>query len=223
MALGGALAGHGAYLAAKAALAQHLLDRAWARTLRDGAPQPPWFWADTHPVFRLHVPAHDIHQIVLAGGSGRTLAFGPGHVTGTVLPGDHGLSVISGHRDTHFRFLEQLEPGDRLRVERPGATHQYVVRRTAVIDLEHDDLAVDPAVDQLVLVTCYPFRQWTPGGSRRFLAIARPLARAPSPPPGAALASARPSGNNDIEHRRSIAAARTLQNAAAGRIDSAWP
>ena len=52
----------------------------------------------------------------LAGVSGRTLAFGPGHVDGTPLPGDPGNSVLSGHRDTHFAFLRELRSGDILLV-----------------------------------------------------------------------------------------------------------
>jgi len=34
-------------------------------------------------------------------------------------------------------------------------------------------LALDPARDQLILVTCYPFRQWRAGGAQRFLVNAR--------------------------------------------------
>ncbi len=45
-----------------------------------GAPVKPWPWADTHPVARLIAPAQDADVLVLAGASGRTLAFGPGHL-----------------------------------------------------------------------------------------------------------------------------------------------
>lgn len=176
--LGTALAGHGIYLAAKARLAQALLSHAWEQTRRTGTPHRPWPWADTQPVARLRVPRYGIDEIVLAGSSGRTLAFGPGLVPGTSLPGGRGLSMISGHRDTHFQFLEDLRVGDALYIQRagrrPDATYRYVVTRFMTIDLRKSVPALDPTADQLVLVTCYPFHQWTAGGPGRYLVIARP-------------------------------------------------
>jgi len=54
------------------------------------------------------------------------MAFGPGHLSGTPLPGEAGNAVVTGHRDTHFAFLRRLRLGDVLEVERPdgrpGAT-----------------------------------------------------------------------------------------------------
>ena len=117
LAVAAALAGLGlladaGWIHAKAALAQHLLAGAWART-RDGeARARPWPWADTWPLARLSVARLGVRRLVLAGASGRTLAFGPGHHAGTALPGAPGNAVISGHRDTHFRFLGELRPGD---------------------------------------------------------------------------------------------------------------
>ena len=172
LAMGTALAGHAVYLVAKATLAQVLLEHAWDRTRDSGVPHQPWFWADTYPVARLTAPAHDVDQIVLAGSSGRTLAFGPAHVQGTARPGDSGLSMMSGHRDTHFAFLENLRAGDDLLIETIDTTHGYVVRDTLVIDLGHRQFAADPMDDQLVLVTCYPFHRWTTGGSQRYIVIA---------------------------------------------------
>ena len=86
----------GAYIHSKASLAQALIRRAWAQTSKKGGPPKPWPWADTTPVARLGAPMHRVDLIVLDGGSGRTLAFGPGHVTGTARPGEHGNVVIAG-------------------------------------------------------------------------------------------------------------------------------
>ncbi|MFP6625625.1 MAG: sortase, partial [Deltaproteobacteria bacterium] len=95
--------GGAVYIHAKAELSQVLLKRAWARTLEYGEPSRPWPWADTWPVARLRVPRLGIDQVVLAGASGASLAFAPGHLSGTASPGETGSTVISGHRDTHFR------------------------------------------------------------------------------------------------------------------------
>lgn len=172
-ALGAGLAGEGLYLSAKARLAQFLLNHAWDRTLTGAEARPPWPGADTHPVARLRVPARGIDQIILADSSARSLAFGPGHVPGTARPGEPGPSLISGHRDTHFRFLEDLRVGDELVVERPGGTSRYVVSRFRIIDIDRAPLVLGSGADQLVLATCYPFRDWTAGGSQRYLVYAR--------------------------------------------------
>jgi len=166
-------AGEGVWIYAKARLAQHLLHRAWARTLAGERAVKPWPWADTWPVARLRAPAHGIDLIVLEGVSGRTLAFGPGHLPGSAPPGEAGVAVLSGHRDTHFRFLRDLAPGDELVVDAPGRTGQrHRVRETTVVDARAAVLATDPHAGGIVLVTCYPFGALRPGGSLRYLVLA---------------------------------------------------
>ena len=94
--LGLALTGHALYIHAKAMLAQALLHRAWIATQATGVPAKPWPWADTTPVARLIAPEHDVDLLVLAGATGRTLAFGPGHHDGSALPGEPGNAVVLG-------------------------------------------------------------------------------------------------------------------------------
>ena len=77
VALGVALLAAGFWLPAKAELAQHLLNRAWNRTTEGDAAAKPWPWADTHPVARLALPGSGEPLTVLAGASGRNLAFAP--------------------------------------------------------------------------------------------------------------------------------------------------
>ena len=91
----------------KAELAQRLIERSWQATLDGNAQSRPWPWADTRPVAVLSIPAHGIRQLVLKGNSGRNLAFGPVFLDGTSNGRD---MVISGHRDTHFRFLRTCKP-----------------------------------------------------------------------------------------------------------------
>ena len=161
------------YIHAKAALAQVLLERSWQRSLQGASTPRPWPWADTWPVARLRVARIDVNEIVLAGASGRTLAFGPAHVDGTAMPGSVGLSVIAGHRDTHFEFLRQLQVGDELWVDRPdGSSIFYRVRHLAVLDARADRVQLDAATDALELVTCFPFDAIVPGGPQRYRVLA---------------------------------------------------
>ncbi|MGB5451135.1 MAG: class GN sortase [Sedimenticolaceae bacterium] len=166
----------GAYIPAKAWLAQLLLETAWERRLDGDADARPWPWADTRPIARLKQERLGIAQIVLAGTSGRVLAFGPGHVTGTARPGESGNVVISGHRDTHFRWLAGLQAADRLSLETDdGRSLRYEVARTSVHH-ENDVGLLNPLDgDQLRLLTCYPFDAVAPGTPDRFVVTALPL------------------------------------------------
>ncbi len=166
--------GESAYIPAKALLAQELMQRAWARAVDGAERAAPWPWADTWPVARLSAKAGDVDLIVLAGGSGRTLAFGPGHLSASALPGSRGNSVIAGHRDTHFRFLRDVEPGERLLVETIGGKrHAYTVIGTDVVDSRRGSLVLDTRASYLTLVTCYPFDAVDPGGPLRYVVTAK--------------------------------------------------
>lgn len=84
---------------------------------------------------------------------------GAGHMPNTVLPGQPGNAVISGHRTTYgepFRQLDVLDPGDRIEVETALGTHIYAVRETRVV--KPTDLWVAEPRDGawLTLTTCHP-------------------------------------------------------------------
>lgn len=165
--------GHAAYIHAKARLAQHLIHAAWEETLAEGKPAKPWPWADTWPVARLRVPRLAVELYVLAGASGRTLAFGPGHLYGTAAPGEAGNSVIAAHRDTHFAFLRDLQADDEVIVETPTRrVTRYAVSDARVVD-EYDREVLQPDVaPRLTLVTCYPFDAIVPNGPLRYVVSA---------------------------------------------------
>ncbi len=168
--LGGWQFGQGAFIRAKALLAQALLQAAWDRTLAGEAHVTPWPWADTWPVARLDVPSLDIDQLVLAGANGRTIAFGPGHVFGTAAPGEAGNSVIAGHRDTNLAFLAELQVGSDVRIQRPdGRWVTYRVQSALVLDKRDTWVLSGSPATELTLITCYPFNAWRAGGPQRYV------------------------------------------------------
>jgi len=174
LALGAALLAAGFWLPAKAELAQHLLNRAWERTTEGDAAAKPWPWADTHPVARLTLPGGDEPMTVLAGAAGRNLAFAPTLLDGSAEPGTRGVTVIAGHRDTHFARLAMLAVGDEISLERPdGAVYAYEVTDLDVVDSAHAELRLDADESVVVLITCWPFEAVTPGGSWRYVVTAR--------------------------------------------------
>jgi len=165
--------GQGAYIPAKAWVAQEMMQRAWNRTAQQGGRQPPWPWADTHPVARLIAKRGEVDLVVLAGSSGRTLAFGPGHMSASVLPGEAGNSIIAGHRDTHFAFLQYLRPGESLNVQMSdGKSHLFRVTSIDVVDSRRGSLLLDTDTPMLSLVTCYPFSGTAAGGPMRYVVSA---------------------------------------------------
>jgi sortase A len=170
---GGASLGRGTYLYAKAELGQVLLHRAWSKMRTDGTAAKPWPWADTHPIARLVAPAQQVDLLVLSGASGRTLAWGPGHLDGSAAPGFEGNTVLSAHRDTHFRFLARIAVGDPLIIERADGTRvRYRVRETAIVDVHVLAIERDTLAPTLTLVTCYPFDALVPGGPLRYIVSA---------------------------------------------------
>ena len=161
------LLGQGAYIHAKARLAQVLLERAFEQTIVTGRDTKPWSWADTWPVARIEVSRLGAHAIALAGSSGQALAFGPGHVERTPDVGEHGVAVYSAHRDTHFAFLKNVVIGDEIEVTRSDGRHfRYRVDGTSVV--RFDASGIDPLTEghHLVLSTCWPFDALTSGPER---------------------------------------------------------
>lgn len=158
------LTAQGLWIPAKAELAQVLLDRAFARSLAHGEPQKPWPWADTVPLARIEAPRLGVSEVVLAGGSGEALAFGPTELAGP----PRAVRVLAGHRDTHFRFLRELRSGDLLVLhEVDGSTARYRVAAFATVRWDRFAYPVAPGRPLLALATCYPFDADRPGPLRR--------------------------------------------------------
>ena len=157
IASGLSLVGGQLYLKAKGVLADVLIDRAFARHLEDGTPHRPWPWADMHPIARLEVPRLGVSRTILSDASGSSLAFGLGHIGGTVAPGAPGNSGIAGHRDTRAAFLQDLRRGDLIRVRTHTAVKTCTVSGSRIVSKEKISVLDPSPITRLTLVTCYPF------------------------------------------------------------------
>jgi len=125
------------YMPAKAVLAQVLLEHAWQKTLDSGLQHRPWPWADTTTMAKINFPTQQTQFVVLAGSSGPSLAFGPGHLHGSRTPTEAGHMVISGHRDTHFSILEDLSIGEDIHVTtEEGVTNSYRIATISIVNSE---------------------------------------------------------------------------------------
>jgi sortase A len=165
--IGLTLFGQGAYIHAKAMVAQMLLEHAFATSIMSGQIVKSWSWADTWPVARIEVKRLHASAIVLDGSSGQALAFGPGHVENTPNAGEPGIAVYSAHRDTHFQFLGDVIVGDEIEVtRRDGKSFRYRVTGTSVV--RFDASGIDALADgsELALTTCWPLDALIPGPMR---------------------------------------------------------
>ncbi len=172
------LLGHSLYIPAKAALSVALLDQAWDQGLENGAPVKPWPWLDSQPVAKIHFPQGQ-NFVVLEGISGQTLAFAPGWHPITSPPGSMaGVTLISAHKDTHFRLLEDLKAGEIIKLETPdGQTHRYHITETQIAERPRISVLRQTEQNILVLSTCYPFTASLPGTKQRYLVVAEKIER----------------------------------------------
>lgn len=162
---------NGSYIHAKAQLAQYLILSAWDESTTENNTVKPWSWADTWPVARLTMATHKIDQIVLAGTTGESLAFGPGYMFLSAAPTEKGNTILAAHRDTHFSFLEKVKVGEKISVTSiKNKTREYEIQDMRIVDkadVEWVNTGNNPY--QLTLVTCYPFNALVPGGRLRYV------------------------------------------------------
>jgi len=124
------------------------------------------------PTLKLIIPGINLNVIVVEGTSPDCLKKGPGHMKKTVLPGEKGVSVISGHRTTHgapFFKLGNLRDGDRIIIETMTAQYVFQVYETKEVS-PNDTSFIKPSDESiLALTTCTPIYS----ARRRLVILAR--------------------------------------------------
>ena len=116
-----------------------------------------WSTARGTPVARIVIPRLRLDEVVVEGVSDDDLRAGPGHMTGSALPGDSGNAVISAHRDRHFYPLGRIVVGDTIITESDRGTVTWTVAKLRVVDAEAAALHTS-TTPLLTLTTCWPIR-----------------------------------------------------------------
>lgn len=163
--------GSAGYIYAKAEVAQWLIEDAWLESIQQNKPIRPWQWADTYPVAKLSFLDQEL--FVLAGATGRVLAFGPGHITHTAEPGAPGNTAIAGHRDTHFAKLEDIKLGELIGIQTAAGVKHYAVVETRIAHQDQVELLEQTEQHLLTLITCYPFNSISPNTDLRYIVRAQ--------------------------------------------------
>lgn len=116
-----------------------------------------WASAPGSPVARILIPKLGLDEVVVEGVHDAALRAGPGHMTGSAIPGDSGNAVLSAHRDRHFRALGALAVGDTITTESDRGAVMWRVTRIRVVDADAPVLH-DSKTPLLTLTTCWPIR-----------------------------------------------------------------
>ena len=124
------------------------------------------------PIARLRIPRLGVSAVVVQGTAGDDLSKGPGHYPKTPLPGERGTVGIAGHRTTFgawFRHIDDLKPGDPIRVAMPYGTFTYRVQRTRIVQSDALWITNQVSYNRLVLSACHPLYS----ASERIVVFAR--------------------------------------------------
>jgi sortase A len=117
-------------------------------------------------VGRVEVPRIHLSAMIAEGATAPVLDRAVGHLPGTALPGQAGNTALAAHRDTFFRRLGELEPGDVIRIIDPRAEYSYRVTFTDIINPDETWVLQSASGETLTLITCYPFHFVGPAPKR---------------------------------------------------------
>ncbi|MFT6291684.1 MAG: sortase A [Ilumatobacter sp.] len=116
---------------------------------------------DGDALARIEIPKIGVNDIIVAGVQTGDLKKGPGHFPDTPLPGQLGNAAIAGHRTTYgqpFRNVDQLDPGDEIRVTTLSGVFVYKVTGTQIVSPSDYQVVAttDPTRANLTLTSCHP-------------------------------------------------------------------
>ncbi len=152
------VAAYGAAVPTRAKLGQMMAQLAYEETIATGTPQKPWASADMRAIGKLSMPRLGISYAILDSGTREAMRAGPTLLPQSAALGMPGTSVITAHRDTHFRFLKDVRKGDIVTAAgSDGIMRRYRVNRTEIVDADKFTVPGSLENNALALSTCYPF------------------------------------------------------------------
>ena len=111
------------------------------------------------PIGDIRIPVIGINQVVVEGTNTPDLRKGPGHYTGTPLPGQSGNVAIAGHRTTYghpFYNLDSVKVGDPIVLTTLQGIFVYDTTKSFVVSPSDTTVVDNVFADQLTLTTCNP-------------------------------------------------------------------
>jgi sortase A len=111
------------------------------------------------PLGEISIPKIGMKQVMVQGTKPTTLRQGPGHYTGTTLPGQDGTVGIAGHRSTYsapFKKLNELKKGDEVFVKLPYGLFTYRIEGTKIISPDNIGAFRRAGYNRLMMTACHP-------------------------------------------------------------------
>jgi sortase A len=115
--------------------------------------------AEGQPVGDIRIPKIGINQIMVEGTNTQDLRKGPGHYTGTPLPGQTGNASVAGHRTTYghpFYNLDGVKPGDPIVITTLQGVFVYDAFKQVVVSPSDTSVVDNVFANYLTLTTCNP-------------------------------------------------------------------
>ncbi len=156
-----------------------------AGTAADAAPAP-----EGGPEGTILIPRIGLDKVFVEGTGESDLQEGPGHYTGTPLPGQPGNAAIAGHRTTYgapFYNLNELSAGDAIIITTRQGTFRYDTFRSLIVSPDDSSVLEPTSRPVLTLTTCNPRFS----ASQRLVVQAN-LLGAPAPPTPSSVRSPGP-------------------------------
>jgi sortase A len=112
-----------------------------------------------NPIGNIRIPVIGLDQVVVEGTNTADLRKGPGHYTGTPMPGQAGNAAVAGHRTTYghpFYNLDSVKVGDAIVFTTFQGIFVYDTTKSFVVSPSDTAVIADVAGNQLTLTTCNP-------------------------------------------------------------------
>lgn len=123
---------------------------------------------------KLILPKINAELPIIEGVAEDELAKGVGHDALTGLPLDNEQIVLSGHRDTVFRGVKELEIGDIMEVQTAYGSFEYEIFDIYIVSADDLTVIVPHDEEKLTVTTCYPFN-YIGSSPDRYIIDAKPL------------------------------------------------
>ena len=104
--------------------------------------------------------------------SAQNLAFGPAWHSESFLPKENKVTAISGHRDSHFIYIKNLEIGDIIKIQDLNKNwYTFKIEEFLIVNVK-EELTINEN-NRLLLITCYPFDAILSGTPLRYIVSAK--------------------------------------------------
>lgn len=109
---------------------------------------------------RMKIDSIQLNEAIIHGDSEAELGKGVAHYAGSTLPGEGGNVVLSGHRETVFWPLKDIQIGAEVVIETSYGTYTYVVSDIHITTPDDVSDVMPTDEERLTFYTCYPFVMW---------------------------------------------------------------